>query len=225
MKRLLLLLFFPLMVLAEPVTKSAVYMGIGGGVSILNGMDINQNYYNYTVPNSPVTRQSISQTFSLGGQANIAIGYRFLYDYRTEFEVAYLTNSRSSDRVLPNGSNLLSSGHSDSTAFMINAYYDFTSFSKLTPYLGGGLGCLINNSPYTDGQTDYSQVTNATYFAYQGIAGFNYAFNQTVSGFIDYRRLGTGPKTVQYRSGDIQYDNAGQQVIANLVTLGVIFEF
>lgn len=93
-------------------------------------------------------------------------------------------------------------GDTDVYAGMANVYYDFDSMDgnllPLNPYVGVGIGYahVRNKATLTvtlPGVTVVAPVatTNDNVFAYQGIAGLNYNFDNTTSMQFDYRYFGT----------------------------------
>jgi opacity protein-like surface antigen len=88
---------------------------------------------------------------------------------RFEGEVSYHRNKI--DNVYAGGSSVSSSGNFNTTAYMINAFYDLPTGTAWSPYIGGGMGVaelhltnnVINNSSSGDNE-----------FAYQGLVGIGY---------------------------------------------------
>jgi OOP family OmpA-OmpF porin len=128
--------------------------------------------------------------YKYGWEAGLIGGYAFDNGFRPEAELAFRRNKLSHDLFANTDS------HPDSAASqMANLWYDFKSadglFSKLHPYIGGGLGLteFKNNTGALLGVDVGGHY--ATTFSYQAGAGVGYDFgpNWTVS--LDYRHLWT----------------------------------
>ncbi|MSP82155.1 MAG: OmpA family protein [Alphaproteobacteria bacterium] len=120
-----------------------------------------------------------------GGGAVGALGFAYGNGFRTELEVGYRTNSVDDLSGVAGGS-----GDVDAMTIMVNAYYGLENESRLTPYVGGGVGWL---------NLDFSGVTpvggltlsdNGDEIGYQGIAGVGYEVAPQVDLFAEYRYLG-----------------------------------
>jgi len=129
---------------------------------------------------------SWQQTQQTGYEALGQVGYGF-GQVRLEGEVGYRQNA------LHRFTNVLgqqsASGNIGGVAVMGNAYYDFSTGGKLTPFLGVGLGGLdLSADKIAAGGLP---VTNGSdfVFAYQGIAGLAYAVNDNLAVKLDYRYL------------------------------------
>lgn len=83
------------------------------------------------------------------------------------------------------------------TAFMANGFFDLHNDSRVTPYLGGGIGFAVLNlsdASGTDRNYNYWDLYNEdddTVFAYQVGAGVEIALNPRYSLDLGYRYFGT----------------------------------
>jgi OOP family OmpA-OmpF porin len=137
------------------------------------------------------TAGSTDAKASLGYSIAGFFGYAYGNGVRTDLEVNYRNNDSSNP----------SSGEVSSWAGFVNAYYDFSTGTAFTPYAGLGLGVV---------RPDYDNVTpvlgttlndNATTAALQLIAGVNYAFDQNLSLFADYRHVITEDYDINGNNG------------------------
>lgn len=82
----------------------------------------------------------------------------------------------------------------ESQSLMINGYYDIDTGSKLTPYVGAGIGyAKIKGKLSVLGESPYSEDDNN--FAWQVGAGVGYALNDKVSLDAGYRYVDYGDFT------------------------------
>lgn len=117
-----------------------------------------------------------------------AVGYDF-GDMRTEMEVTFRKNGVDG---LSAGASLPSpDGDMQSTAFMANGYYDLPVGGPVKPYIGGGIGVAhVNVKDYsTAGTTVADEDDNV--FAYQAMAGMEYAVNNKVDLYTEYKYFAT----------------------------------
>lgn len=125
-------------------------------------------------------------------------GYAWGNGFRTEIEGGYRTNDI--DKITNTGVR----GSSDeiySWSAMGNVLYDFRNTSAFTPYLGAGIGAArvhvkANTTPGTVAIHD-----DSTEFAYQGIAGVNYALTNKVDLGLNYHYFATSPVDLNNAAG------------------------
>ncbi|HIJ63183.1 MAG TPA: OmpA family protein [Rhodospirillaceae bacterium] len=121
--------------------------------------------------------------FALLGQ----LGYGF-GQIRVEGEFGWRTNGIDKVSGLTTASG---SGSLDAASIMANVYYDFATGTRLTPYLGAGIGGVDVSADNIRGSgVTYSNDDQFT-FGYQGIAGVSYALDDNLSIKADYRYLRT----------------------------------
>lgn len=75
-------------------------------------------------------------------------------------------------------------GQVKQTAIMLNAYWDIETGTRFTPYLGAGLGTAYVDVDTTGGDDNWE-------FAYQGMAGANFAIDPRWTVGAEYRYFGT----------------------------------
>jgi outer membrane protein OmpA-like peptidoglycan-associated protein len=93
--------------------------------------------------------------------------------------------------------NMSGSGSLDATSVMANVYYDIATGSRITPFIGAGVGGVdVNAERIRASGTTFSNDDNFV-FGYQGIAGASYALNDNLSLKADYRYLRTMKASLQ----------------------------
>jgi OmpA-OmpF porin, OOP family len=154
------------------------YFSIGGGYSI-------QNSSHFTGP------IDIRSAFQDGYAARGALGHDF-GPIRLEGEFGYRHNSAQSLAVtnaggLPGVISGPATGTAKATSYMANALWDLDFGSKVTPYIGAGLGMahIKMASIASGGAVTGSTADNG--LAMQGIAGLAYALSDRLDLTVDYR--------------------------------------
>ncbi len=133
---------------------------------------------NYTHDASTSSGDRIDHDFiglGIGG----FVGYVLPSGLRVEGEIIY----RASDVDTVNGAAV--TDEISSTAFMANAFYDFSPQSSFTPYAGGGIG--FASVDYETGGNVYNDVG----LAIQLGAGVLFDISETLTMSVDYRLFGT----------------------------------
>lgn len=170
------------------------------------------------------------QDFSFGGvptntdhgdgwNAGLHLGYAFALaqgiGLRPELELGYKTNDV--DEHSAGGTALAGSdGKTETYLAMANFYYDFKNTSRFTPYLGAGIGAArVNVDGYSSTTTGGMIDDEDTVFAYQGIAGVDYALDEQWSIFSDYKYFSANDAEVNTSAGnstDLSMDTHNIQV-------------
>jgi opacity protein-like surface antigen len=98
-------------------------------------------------------------------------GYQFGNGWRAEAELNY--RRLSTDRLSTGATAVSVDGDVWSGGFMTNLYYDFRNRTRVTPFVGGGVGLVVAEfgSATSNGTTLWSADRDVS-FAYQGMAGF-----------------------------------------------------
>jgi opacity protein-like surface antigen len=154
------------------------YMGLSGQAVFLDDADIKHSNPAYTSD-----LLIFDPGYGLSGQ----IGYRLFPKIRTELEFVYRTNEIGEAP----GSAIIGSGKAEQTsiAAMLNAYYDFANQTRLTPYIGAGVGVaqVSNDRFYIDGITgERTDTLEAFTLAYQLMAGVSYEIDSGMSTPIEF---------------------------------------
>ncbi len=184
---------------ATAQAEEGVYVGAKFGLSILSDSNI-------------TTSDGYSSEFSYdnGFGMNLALGYKFPM-FRLEGEVAYYANDLDgySDR---NGSGE-ADGDIKNLSGMLNAYFDFANSTFITPYVGGGVGVAkvdLSDQSFTWDDSD-------TVYAYQGMAGVNFALTKQLSIDAEYRYFGTqDPEFDDDADGTIKAEIASHNLLVGL---------
>ena len=136
-----------------------------------------------------------------GGWAILgSIGYAFTCNFRTEIEVGYRRNEidKLLDRVGPSSTQEPSGGFLGEFTLMANLIYDIPLGENMSLSLGAGAG-----ADRADLKVDFLDFQDQDWrFAYQGLAGINYAIGDRTQLFINYRYLHVdAPEYVWYDAG------------------------
>lgn len=185
------------LLLALPATSAATPPHVGPyvsgfiGISIPKDSDVRTDYYD----NTPSERDQVE--FDPG----INIGGTGGYDFgmlRLEGEISYKNSEIASITDINRNSRFRNTdGNLGVSAFMANAFFDLHNDTRVTPYLGGGIGFAVLSLSDTFG-TDSTFVRRHLYdeeddavFAYQAGAGVDIAINRRYSLDLGYRYFGT----------------------------------
>lgn len=143
-----------------------------------------------------------------GGSVRAELEYNKNADAEKTHGVVYLNEN--DDLVEGNGKFKVKS-----QSVMLNAYYDIDTGSKLTPYVGAGIGyAKLKGTLTIDGKSMGSMDDNN--FAWQVGAGVGYALNDNVS-------LDAGYRYVDY--GDFTEDGTKLETSAHELYVGARYAF
>ena len=180
------------MILAAPLASSAdlaapaghgykPYVSLFGGASILTK---NPNATLTTPFSASADALMNNPGYIIGG----AVGIDWGNQVRTELELSHARWTSDTARVYISGTTFDTPAQSDVSATYLlgNAWLDLTQGSKLTPYIGGGLGIGWAN---VNAATDTPFVThfNASGLAFQLGAGVRFDVSDNVSIDAGYR--------------------------------------
>ena len=149
------------------------YVSLEGGANWVSDSD-------YVANVTPATA-----TYSTGWAALATVGYAFGGNWRAEFEAGYRDNDI--DAITPVVSIVGNSGSLTESTLMANVLYDIRLGDKLSLSLGAGAGMDFAELDLVG--TLYNASDDDWNFAYQGIAGLNYAIGGRTTAFINYRYL------------------------------------
>lgn len=121
--------------------------------------------------------------FNTGYLAGVHAGYRFAYPIRVEGEASFRRNTL--NHVKAEGQKFKPHAHTQTWAYMANAYYDLNIHPELRPYVGGGIGYARTNAKIR--HEDLTVRGKDDGFAWQGIAGANYALCEKTDLGLEYR--------------------------------------
>jgi opacity protein-like surface antigen len=163
---------------------------------------------------------------SIGNQSDdtwggsLAVGYDFSKKYNLPIraELEYAAFSKAKANGVPQGwlNTGVSMSHSQrAQTLFLNAYYDIATGTKLTPYVGAGLGAAFiktkgiellngNNNALYDSRT-------ATNFAWNIGVGFGYEITKNVALDVGYRYVDLGKASTKWtnRPGGIDRTQSG----------------
>lgn len=99
----------------------------------------------------------------------------------------------------------------ENNSVMLNAYYDIDTGTKLTPYVGAGIGMARLKAKVAD--TDENLSKSKTTFAWQVGAGVSYAMTENV--FLDagYRYTDSGNVTIKEDWGKAKFDSTSHELL------------
>lgn len=168
----------------EAASKNHAYVSVFGGASFLRDADFT---------NSATT---VATDFNTGFNVGGAVGYKFLdhntagFSPRLEFEFSYFDNGVGGINFSGNGpgaETVLSGSDVSGFTFFGNVFFDYETGTRLTPYVGGGVGF---------GRTDLNVAYNGlnlnlsdsdTNFAWHIGGGAKFAITDSISLFTDAR--------------------------------------
>lgn len=230
-----------------PVTKdssepaSGFTIGIRGAFSVLNSSDVSASNVNFM--GSQYGPLEVTDTFGLGYNASLALGYAFASGLRIEGEGGYLNNCFTEMNVktpgtlelldpAPSGETKIR-GHLSALTLMLNAFYDVKIGGGVVPYLGGGLGVArlsIDKNLKGAPSRGRSLIDDDDYvFAYQAGAGLSYKIDALGGGVpevtvsLDYRYMSAfdDPKFKEALTGNYVEGEFGGHYIGGGIRLGL----
>lgn len=158
------------------------YVGAFGGA---NWMDVR------TLHHHP----RVKTDFNTGYHAGLQAGYRFALPVRVEGEVSYRRNTLNHLKV--DHEKFKPHMNTQTWAYMANAYYDLNLHPELRPYVGAGVGYARTSAHVRHEDVSFKGKDDG--FAYQGIAGVNYALCEKTDLGLEYRYF-AGRKNVNDHS-------------------------
>jgi opacity protein-like surface antigen len=167
------------------------YIGLGGGATWALG---------------PNCQPGVCGTWTgTGYSVGAKVGYDFLGP-RVELEVGYghlPTNAFLPGTVLSGGGGMLTT--------MLNAYYDFSPASTISPYIGAGIGAAFIDSNTSLGDTQ---------FAYQAMVGLAWHLSSNFAVGAEIRYTGTPRPGFNFNGQRVTWDNNN---ISGLI--GIAYKF
>ncbi len=174
----------------EAGRKTGLYVRGAAGVGFADGFDQDFSYSPSFLPMvAPPTAKSTD--IGAGVAWSAAVGFQYA---KTRTELEFRRFDLDADEVAVTGgavpATLPDAGAVTVSALMSNVYFDLVNSSRLTPYVGVGVGgARVENEL---GQRDAA-------FAYQGRAGVEFALSPSVSIGVEYSYFRTaevvyGPK-------------------------------
>ncbi len=187
-----LLLAIPTICAAAP--RTGPYASGFIGVSIPGDSDVTTEYFNNTSTDND--QVEFDPGINIGGTGGFDFGY-----FRVEGEISHKYSEIES--ITDQNANFRfrnSDGNLGVTAFMANAFFDLHNETRVTPYLGGGIGFAslqLSDTRANDssGRLLLYEEDDDAVFAYQVGAGVEIAINRRFSLDLGYRYFGTETAT------------------------------
>jgi OmpA-OmpF porin, OOP family len=187
------------------LTAPASFAQTGGGtpgpyVRLEGGWSHPEDLSSPGVPGFTKGTATREEGYIVGGAA----GYKWGSGWRAELNLDYSENDMKSGTNVFAGVTTGSAslkGSSSNLTFMVNGLYDINTGTRLTPYIGFGLG--MDYFRLNQVATSTTSVANSGdyLFAYQPIVGVSYALTPQLLLGLEYRYLGTTDATLKYRPG------------------------
>jgi opacity protein-like surface antigen len=139
---------------------------------------------------------------NIGGTVGLAGGYDWDNGLGLETEFAYRRNGLDHDVFHGDSTDL--DGSLSSYTLLANVYYRLNTGTAVTPYIGGGVGISLLDLDMKRGEEErFHALDTDTQFAYQGIAGLDYAIAPHWSVGAEYRFFGTtDPSFIDHPDGN-----------------------
>jgi opacity protein-like surface antigen len=135
-----------------------------------------------------------------------AVGYAFNQNFRVDLEYGY--QEADIDRIA--GVNVDGAASLTVHTALANGYYNFKNSTKITPFIGGGVGAA-----FLEGNLGSASASD-TVLAYQGTAGASYSVNDHLAVTGSYRYLDTEDGALGMQKASFS---------DNLVRLGMAYSF
>ena len=175
--------FFGSTVYADEPDTSGYYARLFGAYASLDETDYGTNFGRLTT--------EFDDGFVVGGAIGLDTKWidRKTNALRLELEYAY-RESEVDDHQLAGADLAGSNGEFSANSFMTNVIFDMFKERPISAYIGGGIGvAFVNFDNFSATGTRVLDDDDAV-FAYQGIAGVEYAIDKQWSLFGEYRYFG-----------------------------------
>jgi len=201
------------------------------GVTLPHNQDVNS--FDYYTGTGYSDRVEFDPGVSIGGTGGYDFGL-----VRVEGEISYKYSEIKAITDKNNGAQLRNvDGNIGALAVMFNAFFDFHNSSRITPYIGGGIGFAgIHLSDTYVTNTSATPITRSlrynedsdSVFAYQVGAGVEVVVSRRLSLDIGYRYFGTETACIgnnnDYRH-NYNWIETNLKFVSHNATAGVRFKF
>jgi OOP family OmpA-OmpF porin len=178
----------------------------------------------FSIPQTQTDQVSETSEFNNGLFTKGSFGYILRGSspiaLRSELELSYRRYEADRFGETPYGPYHGTEGNLTYLTGMVNGLIDFKTGTKLTPYLGIGIGMsrVSYNSVKTKDGTTATIDNSDNVFAYQGMIGLAYEMSESWKIDLEYRYFHTRDTTYRDASGtDISFDsNSNHSVIAGV---------
>jgi OmpA-OmpF porin, OOP family len=167
-----------------PGGPGSFYVGGEGGWTWLNDTDIN------------LRAVSGKEKFDGGPVVGLRAGYEW-GPWRLEEEFAYRINP------ITGVGRIRADGNRTSYGFMTNLMYGIELGWPVVPYVGGGVGAVLQRDGWSNPIVGTVGASTAWNFGYQGIAGIRYNINPSLAFDVDYRYFGVLETDFKTRNGPL----------------------
>lgn len=200
------------------------YVSLEGGANLVQNSKFVDNQPGDAT--DPVNH--IDQSFSTGWAVLGSLGYAF-DNWRFEGEFGYRHNSLDKTKTLPGGTEPTptaanSSGNLSEFTLMANVLYDIHLTDRFSLSLGAGAGganARLKLGAFEDSGSEGEFIKDSHWsFAYQGIAGLNYALGPRSTLFVNYRYLDVTNPDFSVPGESAKFDDLRNHT----VTLGLRFD-
>jgi opacity protein-like surface antigen len=214
MKKSILMVFgcaILLVVLASSAyCAQGAYVGGSVGIALLNDAGVSG-------PDLDDMGVSMDIESKSGMAFGIALGYDFGNSMRIEGEYAYQKNDmdKLSSSYEGVGVSLGLDGETNSSTFLVNAYYDFTNLSAITPYISAGIGYSKVEAEITglsgledlleEEELEMGGSEDDTVIAFQIGAGMGFAVSETLTIDAKYRYFTT--EDLDFEGVDVEHSS------------------
>lgn len=158
------------------------YVKADAGGNITQDTDLKE----FFGPVEPGTRVKFAPGYRLG----IGGGYQLTDWFAAEAEVGFMGNHIDSIT----GASEVHDAWFSNVPFLVNAKLQWPNQSRLTPYIGGGVGfseAILNVDQITLNNTSLHGDNSDTVFAYQAFGGLRYRLNDRMGLSLEYRYFAT----------------------------------
>lgn len=180
---------------ADPERATGLYLRGAAGVSFPEGL---AQDFSYSPSYLPIVAPPTAKATDLGGGAawSAAIGFQYA---KTRTELEYRRFDLDADEVALTGgavpSTVPDAGDVSVQAIMSNVYFDLVNSSRVTPYIGAGVGgARVENEL---GERDAA-------FAFQGRVGVEFSVSRALSVGVDYSYF----RTTEIVYGPAEFDGS-----------------
>lgn len=216
--KLLLLLgvaALPFIPTASANNNTGWYIGVEGGGNRIN--DTSADFS--TTPPAPPFSGPVDLTFHDGWAALGTAGYAFPGNWRLEAEAGYRHNKLHAVTQSDTGITQSSHGDLNTISLMGNLIYDIPITSRFTASIGAGAGGVRR-----DFNDKFLVRDHDMKFAYQGIAGLNYAISDGTELTLNYRYLRAAGASFHQQNGVYEDAYRTDDIDNQAITVGLRFD-
>jgi opacity protein-like surface antigen len=186
-------------VLASPALISAAHAHDGDGMDsrLYVGVGAGLNEVKDSTPSN-------GNTYDFGTGYNIAgtVGYKVTPNIRTELEVDYRRAG------MNNINGVAANGAQKTLSASANVLYDFNNSSKITPYIGGGVGIARQRWSNVNTGAGTPNINDSDHsFQWQLIGGVSTPISPRTALFVDYRYIGVADAKLNGTGGTVVADH------------------